>query len=207
MASLCIVHMTRDEVLDCVQELAWEPAAKVALHSSRKEEHLARTRGESTAIRGDRKFELLRRSERKEQNRAQRLVQVAQHSSVGTRDATAADQEDQGDASRARAVATSHPVLNLGRHWEKNFESVWSRQTVLRVGSANSCGRGCVRVSTAEEDYRIRGTVPGSSFESCEFTAQKDAQPPGGTNGATGCNGSTAENNSEIERTLNTLNE
>ena len=29
------------------------------------------------------------------------------------------------DKSRARAVATSHRVLNLGRHWEKNFEWVW----------------------------------------------------------------------------------
>ena len=84
-------------------------------------------------------------------------------------------------------------ILNFGRHRGRTFEWVWSRQTVLRVGSADSCGRGCFRVSITAEVCRTHGAVPGGIFESCEFTAQKDAQPSDETNGASASDGSTAE--------------
>ena len=63
-------------------------------------------------------------------------MHVAQDSSVGTRDEVAVDQEDQGDASRARTVVTSH--LEFRTAPRRTFESVWSRQTVLDEGVSAS---------------------------------------------------------------------
>ena len=63
-------------------------------HASRKEEHLARTRGEGDEVRDERQAERMRRLESKEQDRAERSVQGAQLPSVGTRDETTADKDD-----------------------------------------------------------------------------------------------------------------
>ena len=93
------------------------------LHSSRKEEHLARTRGEDDDVRDERQFERLRRPESKEQDRAERRVQDAQHSAVGTRDGTTADREDQGSTSRARTTLRQ-ATLHFGRHRRKTYEWV-----------------------------------------------------------------------------------
>ena len=79
-------------------------------HSFQGEKHLARTRGESNEVAGERLLERMW-SESEEQDRAERLVQVIQHSPVGTRDKATADEEKQRSTSRARTTARSNPGL------------------------------------------------------------------------------------------------
>ena len=86
---------------DRPEQLGWEPLANVAYTSSGKEEHLQRTRGEDDEVQNERQYVCLRRPEAEEQDRAERLVQDAQHPVDGTRDETTAHQEDQGGTSRA----------------------------------------------------------------------------------------------------------
>ena len=62
------------------------------VYSSRKEKHPARIRGKDDEVRDERQFQCMRRSESKEQDRAERRVQDAQHSVVGTRDDTTAEE-------------------------------------------------------------------------------------------------------------------
>ena len=85
--------------VDGLQQLSWTPGSNVANTFLEKMNSLPRTRGEDDEVRDEETFELWRLSESQEQNRAERRVQNAQHSTVGTRDRTTTDQEDQGGAS------------------------------------------------------------------------------------------------------------
>ena len=95
---------------------------------------------------------------------------------------------------------------------------VCSQQTVLRVGGADSRGGRCHSVATAR-GVRTRGTVTGSVSESDELTATEVAQsnneagPRGGTrrpdetSGTSARDGSTTEDDSEVQCNLKTMNE
>ena len=137
MASVRIAHMSPDEVVERLEQLGWEPVAKRNVHSSRKEKHPARTRGKDDEVRDERQFQCMRRSESKEQDRAERRLRDAQHSIFGTRDETSADKKDQRGTSRARTTTTSNP--RLGKTPRKDIRmGVRPRQTVLRVGGVDS---------------------------------------------------------------------
>ena len=195
-----------------------ETSCKHGVHSSRKEEHLARPRGKDDEVRDERQFKRLRRPESKEQDRAERLVQNAQHSVVGTRDETTADKEDQGSTSRARTTTTSNPGLRKTPRKDVRM-GVRPRQTVLRVGGADSRRGRCYSVATAEEVRDACGTVTGNVPEGYEFSSTKDAQPnneagargrtdrPGETSGTAASDGSTAEDDSEVQCNLKMMNE
>ena len=59
MASVRLAHRSRDEVVERLEQLSCERG----MHASRKEEHLARTRGESGEVRDERQSERTRRLE------------------------------------------------------------------------------------------------------------------------------------------------
>ena len=79
MASMRVAHMSRDEVMDRLVQLGWEPTSERGVHTSGKEEYTARTRGEDDEVRDERQHKRMRRSESKEQNRAARRVQGTQY--------------------------------------------------------------------------------------------------------------------------------
>ena len=116
--------------------------------ATRKEEHLARTRGEGDEGRDERQYERMRRPESKEQDRFERSVQGAQHSLVGTRDEIIADKEDQSGTSRTRTTSTGNSGLRTTAREDIRM-GVCPRQTVLRVGGADSRGGRCYSVATA----------------------------------------------------------
>ena len=96
-------------------------------HPSRKEEHLARTRRESRAIRDARKFELLRRSEPKDKTALRDLCMSLKIPLSGHEtklQLTKKIKEMQGEREPSRQA-----ILNFGRHQGRTFEWVWSRQT------------------------------------------------------------------------------
>ena len=129
MASLRSAHMSRDEVMDRFEQLCWEPVSNVActlLENKSILQELEEKAGKQRRT----KVRILCRSEPIERNRAEGLVLVAKHPSVGTREESAADQECQGDASRARAVAPGHPEFRTAPR--ENFRvGVRSRHTAL----------------------------------------------------------------------------
>ena len=79
----------------------------------------------------------MRRLGSEEQDGAESSVQGAQHSSVGTRDETAADKEDQRGTSRTRTTTTCNPGLRATLREDIRM-GVCPRRTVLRVGGADS---------------------------------------------------------------------
>ena len=80
------------------------------VYPSRKEKDTARTRGKDE-VRDERQFERLRRPESKEQDRAERRVQDAQYSVVGTRDDSTA--EEVRDTCGTVVFRTSQKVMSL----------------------------------------------------------------------------------------------
>ena len=86
----------------------------------------------------------------------------------------------------------------------------------LRVGGADSRGGRCHSVSTAEEVRVARGTVTGNVAEADELTTTKAAQShsevgprgrPGETSGTSASDGSTTEDDSEVQCNLKTMTE
>ena len=160
----------------------------------------------------------MRRFESKEQDRAERSVQVAQHSSVGTGDETTADKEDQRGTNRTRTTTTGNPGIRTTPREDIRMGAC-PRQTVLRVGGADSRGGRCYSVATAKEVRVARGTVTGSAPESDELTATEvaqsnnEAEPRGGTgrldetSGTSASDGSTTEDVSEVRCNMKTMNE
>ena len=96
---------------------------------------------------------------------------------------------------------------------------VCPRQTVLRVGGADSHGGRCHSVATAEEVRVARGTVTVNVPQSDELTttevtqSNKEAGPRGGTgrpdetSGTSASDGSATEDDSEVQCSLKTKNE
>ena len=148
----------------------------------------------------------MRGLEAEEQDRAERRVQVAQHSSTGTRDETTADKEDQRGTRRARTTTTGNPGLRTTPREDKRM-GVCPRQTVVRVGGADSRGGRCYRVATAKEVRVARGTVTESVSESDELTATEvvqsnnEAGPRGGTGRLDETSGTSARDGSTQRKT------
>ena len=96
---------------------------------------------------------------------------------------------------------------------------VCPRQTVLRVGGADSCGGRFYSVATAKEVRVARGTVTRNVSEGDELTATEVAQPnneagprggtgrPDETNGTPASDCSATEDDSEVRCNLKTMNE
>ena len=96
---------------------------------------------------------------------------------------------------------------------------VCPRQTVLRVGGLDSRGGRCYSVATAKEVRVARGTVTGNVSEGDELTktevaqANNEAGPRGGirrpdeTSGISASDGSTTEDDSEVQCNLKAMNE
>ena len=110
-------------------------------------------------------------------------------------------------------------TLDFGRLRGKTYEWVCPRQTVLRVGGADSRGARCNNVATAKEVRVARGTVTKTVSEGDELTATEvavsnnDAGPRGRTSRLDetsethASDGSTMEDHSEVQCNLKTMNE
>ena len=172
--------------MERLEQLGWEPAANVEYTLFEKRTILHQTQGEGDEVRDERQSERMRRLESKEQFRAERRVQGAQHSVVGTRDETTADSEDQRCTNRTRTTTTSNPGIRTTPREDVRM-GVCPRQTVLRVGGADSRGARCYNVATAKEVRVARGTVTKTVSEGDELTATEvavsnnDAGPRGRT--------------------------
>ena len=134
--------MSRDEVMERLEQLGWEPAATME-HTLLEKKSILHELGQS---------ERVRRTESKEQDRAERSVQGPQHSIVGTRDETTADKEDQRGTSRTRTIATGNPEIRTTPREDG------PRQSVLRVSGADTRRGRSYSVATAEEVSVARGT-------------------------------------------------
>ena len=152
----------------------------------------------------------MRRLESKEQDRAERSVQGAQHYSA--RDDTTADKEYQRGTRRARTTSTGNPGLRTTPR-EDTRMGVCPRQTVLRVDSRS--GR-CYSVDTAREVRVARGTVMENVSEGDELTEAEvahlnnEAGPREGTgrpDGTSPSDDSTTKDDGEVQWNLKTMNE
>ena len=165
--------MSRDEAMDRLEQLGWEPVAIVAYTLLEKKSILHELEEKMNEVRDERQYECLLRPGSEEQDRAERLVQDAQHSVVETRYETTADQEDQGGTSRATTTTTGNTGLWMTPGKDVRV-GLRPRQTVLRMGSDSR--RGVPQVATAGEVRDARGTVIGNVAEGGEFTSKKVAQ-------------------------------
>ena len=171
MASVRIAHMTRDEVMERLEHLGWNQLRTWNTRFSKRRASCANSRT------GDAKSETndMHRLESKEQDRAERRVQGAQHSAVGTRDETTADKEDQGGTSRARSTTTGNSGLRTTPMEDARMGGC-PRQTALRVGGGDSRGGRCYSVATAKGVRVAHGLVKGNVSDGDELTTTEVAQ-------------------------------
>ena len=137
-------------------------------------------------------------------------MQGAQHSVVGTRDETTADKEDQRGTSRARATTTGNPGVRTTPREDVRV-GVCPQQTVLRVGGGDSRGGQCHSVATAQEVRGARGNVLEGTTKAVQSNNEVGPRGrtgrPDETSGTSACDGCTAEDDSEVQCNLKTMNE
>ena len=190
--------MSRDEAMERLEQLGWEPAATVE-HTLLEKKSILHELGQS---------ERVHRTESKEQDRAERSVQGPQHSIVGTRDETTADKEDQRGTSRTRTIATGNPGIRTTPREDG------PRQSVLRVGGADTRRGRCYSVATAKEVSVACGTVTENvapttkaAQSNTEAGAKGRTGRLGETSGTLASDGSTTEDDSDVQYNLKTMNE
>ena len=102
--------MSRDEVMEQLEQLGWEPAANVEFTLLEKKSILHELEEKVTKSEMNDNPNVCAGLSRKSKIEL-RSVQGTQHSSVGTRDETTADKEDQRGTSRTRTTTTDNPGL------------------------------------------------------------------------------------------------
>ena len=153
---------------------AMEISCNIAYTPLEKKSILHELQEKDDEVRQERQYECLRRPVLEEQDRAERHAKDAQYFAGRAQDETTADKENQGGTSRATNTTTG----NHGR-WTTSGQDarvdLLPRQTVLRVGSADSRSGGCHSVATEAEAREASKTVTGNVAEEDERTSKKVA--------------------------------
>ena len=175
MASMRLAHMSRDEVMDRLVQLGWEPTANVTYTLLEKKSILHELEEKMTKSEMNDNTNVcagLRQKNKTELRDVCKVLSIPL-SGRGTKpQLTRKIKEAQAEREPLRQA-----TLDFGRHRGKRVRmGVCSRQTVLLVGSADNRRGRCYGVATTEEVCDTRGTVTGNVSECNELTTKKGTQ-------------------------------
>ena len=160
--------MSREEVMEQLEQLGWEPVANVTLYYSRKEKHLARTRGKDDEVRDEQPFKRLRRPESKEQDRAERRVQDAQHSVVGTRDDATAEEVRDACGTVSWNVSEGYELSSTKAAESNSKAGARRRKDRLRETSGTAASDGSTTKDCSEVQCNLK-TMSGKQLSMDEY--------------------------------------
>ena len=213
---MTLAQMSRDEVMERLGQLGWKPAANVAYTHLEKRSTLHGLEEKVTKPEKNDNPNVCAGLSQKNKTELRDVCKVLSIPLSG--------HKTKPQLTRSKRYKQSENHVDrqpwiLDDTEEDVRVGVCPRQTILRVGGLDTRGGRCYSVATAEEVRVARGAVTGNVYEGDEFTTTVVAQStnevgprgrtgrPDETSGTSASDGSTTEDDSEVQCNLKTMNE